>query len=357
MIKKIQIILFSIVVPPILLYGQDVTERRANFDTAFLVIKKLVEEDQPKTFKKAVFITEYAFMGRQIDYKKFDDYIYHLTFLCQKFADVNPLTGYNYPDSLNLQTNYAVFKLMKDTIRTLTRGRLDVINYPYTYNFDDFFGHQDWTNMFVSKLLVTHKGNCHSLPYLYKILCDEQGATCWLAMAPNHLYIKNRCKKSGWYNTELTSGDFPIDAWVSSSGYIPIEAIRSGIYMDTLSNKQAIALCAIDLAKGYERLIKDYDDGFIIKCCDLTLLYHPQNAQALLLKAEVLKRIYTKCLQLNNKPDDELFGQMKAVYGKLVDLGYREMPEEMYVNWLNSVSKERSKYTNHKLLNDLKGAN
>ena len=105
--------------------------------------------------------------------------------------------------------------------------------------------------------------------------------------------------------------------------------------MDTLSNQQAIALCALDLAKGYERLLKNYEDGFIIKCCDLVLQYHPVNAQALLLKAEVLKRIYTKQLSEANAPNAILFNQMASIYGKLVDLGYREMPESMYIDWLH----------------------
>ncbi len=74
------------------------------------------------------------------------------------------------------------------------------------------------------------------------------GATCWLSLAPNHMYIKNRCSKIGWYNTELTSGEFPIDAWITTSGYIPLKAIQTGLYMDTLSNQQAIALCVLGLS-------------------------------------------------------------------------------------------------------------
>jgi hypothetical protein len=200
--------------------------------------------------------------------------------------------------------------------------------------------------MFVTKLLTTHTGNCHSLPYLYKILADEIDATCWLALAPNHMYISNRCQKIGWYNTELTSGDFPIDAWIMGSGYIPIQAIQSGIYMDTLSNQQALALCVLDLAKGYEHQNKNYLDGFIIKCCDLSLQYFPLNVQAMLLKAETLKRVYQKQNKENNHTAKATYKEMQALYVKLIDLGYREMPDQMYIQWLQSVVKERDKYTN-----------
>lgn len=326
---------------------QDISQRKANYDSALTVIKKLVEDNDPKGFKKAVFITEYVYTDRQLDYFKFDNYIYHLSLLCRKWEAVNPMKNYNYPDSNNLKINYAIYNLMKDTIRMMVGDIPEIINYPYTYNFNDFFGHQDWSNMFVSKLLITHKGNCHSLPYLYKILADELDASCWLALAPNHIYIKNRCKKSGWYNTELTSGVFPIDAWIMGSGYIPLEAVQNGIYMDTLSKRQAIALCMLDLAKEYEHEIRNYEDGFILRCCDLSLQYFPLNIQAMLLKAETLKRIYTGQKEGKQNKARETFAQMEGIYVRLTELGYREMPEKMYLDWLQSVNKE--KYSNQSL--------
>ena len=251
--------------------------------------------------------------------------------------------------------NYALYHFLKDTTKVATHLGIGIINTPYTYDFNDFFGHKDWSNMFVTKLLTTHKGNCHSLPYLYKILADELGATCWLSFAPNHMYIKNRCKKIGWYNTELTSGDFPIDAWITTSGYIPIKAVQTGIYMDTLSNQQTIALCVLDLAKGYEFQTKNYYDGFILKCCDLVLQYHPANVQAILLKAETLKRIYEKEQKDKFPEPTTTFKDMEELYVKLFDFGYREMPEKMYMQWLRSVTEQREKYTNKQLKETLKG--
>jgi hypothetical protein len=247
----------------------------------------------------------------------------------------------------------ALYKLLKDTVKIEMPDGKFYGTKPYTYDFTDFFGRKDWSNMFVTKLLTTHKGNCHSLPYLYKILADELGATCWLGLAPNHMYIKNRCKKTGWYNTEITSGDFPTDAWILTSGYIPVDAVRSGIYMDTLSNQQSIALCVLDLAKGYEFQTKNYYDGFIIKCCDLILQYHPVNVQAILLKAETLKRNYEKQKADKSSEAKETYNQMEQLYTKLFELGYREMPDKMYMQWLQSVAKERNKYTNKELKSTL----
>jgi hypothetical protein len=40
---------------------------------------------------------------------------------------------------------------------------------------------------------------------------------------------------------------------------------------------------------------------------------------------------------------------MELLYGRLFTLGYREMPEKMYMDWLQSVNKERLKYQDNKV--------
>ncbi|MBN8876905.1 MAG: hypothetical protein J0I32_05115 [Sphingobacteriales bacterium] len=303
-------------------------------------------------FKEAVFLTENTFWGDTLSRADFEGEIAILTVMANGYIQANPQKDYKLSDSLNFSKNYALYKLLADTITIqLPDGRI-ATTLPYKYDFFDFFGREAWSNMFVSKLFKTHKGNCHSLPYLYKILADELEATCWLGLAPNHIYIKNRCRKTGWYNTELTSGTFPIDAWVTASGYIPLQAIQNGIYMDTLSNQQAVALCVLDLAKGYEFQTKNYYDGFILKCCDLVLQYHPLNVQAMLLKAETLKRNYQREKEAKNEEAANSYKQMEALYTKLFELGYREMPESMYLQWLKSIEQEKAKYQNKAITND-----
>jgi hypothetical protein len=315
----------------------------------------LLAENRQASFKKAVFITENCFTNNQMEFDKFDSHIHDLAAIIQIWQKTNPLINYRFSDSNNLQKNLGIYKLLKDTITFLDGDQKLYKLLPYAYDFTDFFGKNDWGYMFVTKLLATKSGNCHSLPYLYKILADEINATCWLTLAPNHIYISNRCKKIGWYNTELTSGDFPVDAWIMASGYLPLKAVQKGIYMDTLSNQQSIALCVLDLAKEYEHQTKNYFDGFIIKCCDLSLKYFPLNVQAMLLRAETLKRVYEKQANENNKQAKIIYHQMEELYAKLFDLGYREMPEKMYMKWLQSVVKERNKYSNRALKETVQG--
>jgi hypothetical protein len=327
--------------------GQPEDSVKRNYDNCLDSLKTLVEANG--SFKKAVFLTENCYLDKGMQYEHFERHISQLVSVIKAWQIANPLISYHFSDSSNFETNYSIFKFLKDTTRLISPTEKTYYLLPYTYDFDDFSGLQHWTNMFVTKLLSTHKGNCHSLPYLYKILADELGANCWLALAPNHTYISNRCMKIGWYNTELTSGTFPIDAWIMASGYLPVQAVQNGIYMDTLSNQQSIALCILDLAKGYEHRTKIYNDEFILKCCDLSLQYFPLNVQAMLLKAETLKHVYEQQKATSLSAAKKTFSKMEALYLKMFDFGYREMPDAMYIEWLQSVMKEREKYTNKQL--------
>ena len=252
------------------------------------------------------------------------------------------------PDSSNFKINCTLFNIFSYSLTTKIDS-LIISHLPYTYNFDDPKGDSDWTNTFVTKLLVTHKGNCRSLTYLYKILADELGAKCWLALAPNHIYIRNYSKQIGWYNTELTSGTFPTDAWIAATGYVNVDAIRSGVYMDTLSNQQSIGLCIMDLAQGYIKQTNNYTDSFVLKCCNLVLQYHSVNPEALLTKAEALKRMYLKQKEENNPTAQTTYIEMEQTYITLVKLGYREMPYKSYLKWLKSAKKDKEKYQNQRL--------
>jgi hypothetical protein len=263
---------------------------------------------------------------------------------------------YNNKDKDNIVKHASLFKLMNDTTLIVIDSTSMIVHYPYIYDFDDPFGQEDWTNMFVSKLLETGKGNCHSLPYLYKILAEELNIPCYLAFAPNHIYIKSFAESTGWYNTELTSGTFPIDAWIMASGYITIDAIRNGLYMDTLNTKQAVANCLVDLAHGYQQKFGRESPDFVIKCCNTALEYHPVNVNAMLTKAEAQKHYIDLHMKKQNvkKAEDlftdttiaEMYSDMEQTYVQLHQLGYRRMPEWMYLEWIALLKNEPNMYIN-----------
>ncbi|MDR2037604.1 MAG: hypothetical protein LBQ60_06745 [Bacteroidales bacterium] len=240
---------------------------------------------------------------------------------------------------------------MTDTIPIIVQDSIVLLHIPFHYNLDDFTGEKDWSNMFVIKLLETHKGNCHSLPILYKLICEEMGERAWLSFAPNHLYIKLRNEQSGWYNTELTTGHFPTDAWLMASGYVHIDAIRNGVYMDTLSQKQSIAMCLIDLAEGFQKKFgNDFNPGFVLNCCETALKYYPNYVNALLLQAETLMKAYRKQPNKNTPENKQLLTRLNGMYSRIHKLGYRKMPDKMYLEWLMSLQGQKE-YQNQTLIN------
>lgn len=117
--------------------------------------------------KEATFIIENAFYEEQKDYGEFNQVIKETGgFLRKKMDELG------YDKNSNLAKNLILFQFFSDTLE-LKKENLKHL--PFENDFEDIFGHKDWDKMFVSKLLSSHTGNCHSLPYLYKILAEEIG--------------------------------------------------------------------------------------------------------------------------------------------------------------------------------------
>ncbi len=302
------------------------------YEKAFLDISSILSQEAQFDFKKVVFLTERAYSENDLSEDNFNNNIKLYSIICEKLF-TNGSIEYNDRDKDVAMAQCAVFTFITDSIPMLISKEL-ITHSPFSYNHNDFAGQQDWSNMFVSTLMQTKKGNCHSLPYLYKMIIDELGYEAHLALAPNHMYIKANNKKVGWYNIELTCGDFPTDAWYAASGYIHTDAIRNGIYMRALSDKEAVAMTLVDLAQGYQAKFGIEDGSFIIKCCDTALEHFPNYINAMLLKAEILTELYRE------SNDKELFSQMTELYTNIHNLGYRKMPQQMYMNWVNSLSTE-----------------
>lgn len=282
------------------------------YEQAYQELAKMLDGRYPLNFKRAVFLTENAFLDNTLDYKGFNILVADMARDCKTVESQSASYFlYDLADKQEVLHNAILFKMLTERIE-FASGRVLV---PYSYDFEDFNGEQDWRKMFVTKLLISHKGNCHSLPFLYKILAEETGARAWLALAPNHIYLKQHNQKDGWYNTELTSRAFPMDAWLMASGYISKETIVSGIYMDTLSAKQNIVLCLVDLARGYEHKFGTSDESFALKCTDLALQYFPQYVNAQLLQAETLRRRFER--QRDRTNSQQAYAEMAHKLGEL----------------------------------------
>ncbi|WP_100075190.1 hypothetical protein [Chryseobacterium camelliae] len=316
------------------------------YDEAYLTIDNMLNDKQKYSFKVAVLSTENAYYQGKLDTVEVNRKIKFMANFCKTILRNRELT-YNEIDKDKVSKYASIFSVICEETPILIDQ--DTVHYkPFTYDFEDVFGHKDLTSHFVSKLVTTQRGNCNSLPYLYKILAEEIGVEANLALAPNHIYIKHNIKSIGWYNTELTSGIFPQDAWLMASGFIHLNAIENGIYMKALDNRESLGLCLVDLANAYKRSFPESDGSFALKCAERALKVSPNLITALLLRAETHKEQYLK-MEKSDPKAKELLSSLNKEYNYIHKIGYRNMPEGMYLEWLVSLKTERKKYEDVRL--------
>ena len=310
------------------LFGQS----KESYDFAFNEIYKMLKGETQLDFKKAVFLTENAFYSNNLDYNEFCQQIDNIEIQLNHFIrDKNVV---NHP----MGKQFAIFSYMMEPSKYNENKKL-------VYDFEDLTGQKDWTKMFVTKLLNTKTGNCHSLPYLYKILAEETKAGAYLALAPNHLYIKHKDDKGQWVNVELTNGTFPRDGWVISSLSITTEAIKAGTYMESLTLKESVALCLYDLALGYQFQFGHNDFG--MQCCNTLLNYFPKCIYAYMVKSEILANQRETLLLANNNQSNSAISEIEkkitVIYEHIDKMGYKDMPKKQYEQWVKDAENERLK--------------
>lgn len=315
------------------------------YNESFEMLSNMIADGSKYNFKEAVFSMENAYFQGKLDTVFMNREIRRLKNLCNSLIK-DRFLAYVESDKKDVNKWAATYQVMCESIPIVIEDKL--YRYiPFAYDFNDVFGNQEASSMFVSKLLYTRKGNCRSLPYLYKILCEELGTTAHLALAPNHIYIKHQNNVNGWYNTELTSGIFPNDSWIMASGFIHLDAMSNGVYMKALNNNESIALVIIDLANAYQKSFPKNDGTFLMKCADVAIEAYPNFVTALILRAEIhADKLENEADVKNEKPD---YKPLEKEYAHIHELGYRFMPEEMYLNWIISLKAERDKYENKKL--------
>lgn len=302
----------------------------AQYENAYQQVANMLEGKEPLSFKKAVFVTENVHHRGKLDYELYCDSI---AATAQKLRQFIAQKGF---ENYKTAPNYAIYTYMKEPGEWNNHR-------PCIYDFEDFMGDEDYTSMHVTKLMQTRKGNCHSLPYYYKILAEEMGAEAHLAMGPNHIYIKHKAEDGEWINVELTSGGFPSDAWIIQSMEISVEAIKSEIYMEPLTEKQMVAHCLFDLAQNY---IAEYGyDNFVLKCSYKLLEYDTNNIGAWLTIANALGVAGIALQQQGATPAEqkEVHDHYLKAQQTIEDLGYTDMSKEAYDAWVKSMEEEKTK--------------
>ncbi len=132
------------------LIGQT-NQRKKIYQKAFSEISKMLKNETKIDFKKAVFLTESAYYQNTLNYEQFNSEITLITTKLTRLIQQRGLQNYK------TSGNWAVFTYMTDS--------LPINDFkPYVYDFVDFMGEKDYSNMFVTKLMRTNFG-VYSIDY------------------------------------------------------------------------------------------------------------------------------------------------------------------------------------------------
>lgn len=337
----------------------------AHYRKAFSEIQKMQQDSVPFSLKRAVYLIENAYFDNTLPYSDYAKNIKIKTDGLKVLMKREKILPSN-----NLGKNYLIQKLYSEKVVEYKDGKVSRVHKPYQYDFEDYTGESDWTKMFVSKLLATGTGQCHSLPLLYLILAEETNTKAWLSLAPEHSFIvfSDNAKKT-FYNYETTNGNSVSYDWMMESGYINTQAIQNHIYLDTLSKDGLIATLLADLVMGYTA--KFGYDTFIETVSDEIIRIKPSSLQGQMLRADIMTLIAKAETKRNGNPPLEQFQlypnlykaytQLMKQYDLIDNLGYVKMPKEKYEWWLSSLND--AKHTQEKqalktkIKNDVKTTN
>jgi hypothetical protein len=312
-----------------------------SFESAFEELNQMLLSKRAQDLKRAVFLVENTWNSGTLSYEAYCSQISEIVTTLREMVQKKGIA------SFKTAGNWAAHTY-------LCRPVDENSNQPYIYDFEDPYGDRDYSKTFVTKLLNTRKGTCHSLPLLYKILTDEFGGEMsHLAVAPNHLYIKHKDESNRWYNLELTNGHFSTDAWIISSSHIKSEAIANRLYMSALNQTESIAICMTDLADAYlNKYGYGHDDTFVLKCLNAALKANPVYIVAITEKANVLsQQVLKECKNrgiphfkyAKENPDLRIQAlELEAIYKQIDDLGYEEMPMDQYSEWVTKMQSNAS---------------
>lgn len=116
---------------------------------------------------------------------------------------------------------------------------------PFAYDLADPLG-LNVHNKLLSTYLRTRRGNCVSMPTLFLILADRLGLSVSFATAPLHVFIRYTDPQGRAFNIETTSwANLVQPDFLRRSFPMTDRALESGLYMRTLTRREAVALMAV----------------------------------------------------------------------------------------------------------------
>ncbi|WP_419522374.1 hypothetical protein, partial [Alistipes finegoldii] len=296
----------------------------SRFLTAYTEIADMLDGKSSLSIKRAVFLAEWAYLDGNLDYDWFCSKIDSAVIFLHGFMKANGLDKYK------------------------TGKNMAIIEYffnpwsgngykPFTYDHNDIDSKQDFTQQFVSKLIRTHKGQCRSLPYYYKILAEAIGAEAYIAYAPIHTFIRypdaDNLFPEDWVNVELTTHQYTPEFYYIESFEINAKALQNKVYLHPLTDRETVAAQLSDLAVAYTVKYGVYDD-FTWLCSSKSFEYYPCHYNTLITMGKSLDIALGRYLDNNgNKVDQYVLSlekKSKELYEQLLAMGWEQLGEEYF---------------------------
>ena len=149
---------------------------------------------------------------------------------------------------------------------------------PYQYDMTDPFGRKPG-NALLSNYLATRRGNCITMPLLFVILAERLGISATISVVPFHMFVRITDDSGKTFNVEATDGGHAVpDGFYRRKTPVTDEAVKNGVYMKTLTKREAVAVLAESVASHYLEL-KQAEP--VLTIANSILAAYPNDANAM----------------------------------------------------------------------------
>lgn len=260
------------------------------FYSAYIEMASMLDGASPLSIKRSVFLAEWAYLDGALDYEK--DFCLPLS---EGALYMRRLITTNKWDSYKTAKQIAICNFF---FQPLSGND----NTAFSYDFSNEYPEGDWHHQLVSRTLKTHKGQCHSLPWAFKLYAEELGAKAYIAHAPRHCFIMYKDEDDlfpeDWVNVEVTAHQYQPTWGIKEHFEISDSAISARTYLTPLTDKETVACQLCDLAFAYYKKFSRYDE-FTLECVTKSLAYYKANPTAIVIRYRSLESILYKHLESN----------------------------------------------------------
>jgi hypothetical protein len=327
------------------------TKQKPYYD-ALQILKDMLSGKKKLSVADAYFIIENTYGSNYLTHKEYNDIFKKSVDFINVWMIENKLSIKNRDDVNNTLQKFMSEKLTTTKVTgTIETGFSTQIttHQPYFYDFNDFDAQKDHRSSFVTKIIATGGGQCASMPIVYIALAQMLDVKAYLSYAPNHSFVKYLNNKGVIENYEPTSNWKINDNWYIDDMFINEDAIKSGLYLDTMNYQQIVADCVIQLADYYARNFGVNTGIFVQQCIDVASMYFPKNNNIELcnLRMQVLKMKLADAISYarykynhsvltdefiiaNDHKAKKLYQEIKAIEEHKRQLGFDEQPKGLY---------------------------